>query len=170
LFLAKLRLKETLGTNLLVSLLIRYPELSSLRYNPQTATLSFTILLKAEVEAANRAEFAAKVATYFSVCQELDPKFSPPGSLEQSADDGVTVIVYEQQLEKVTIPETRLFMELVTDFYRGLIGDTGMPLHEEEAFTQEEIIEHILGQKESLREERSIVAYREGGRVFVYNK
>lgn len=168
--LAKLRLKETLGTNLLVSLLIRYPELSSLRYNPETTTLSFTILLKVEVDGEKQVEFAEKVTTYFAACQELDPKFSPLGQLQQHADDGVTMLVYEQFLDKISIAEMRLFMELVTDFYRGLIGDTGMPLHEEDAFTQEEIIEHILSQKDTLREEKSIVAYREGGRVFVYNK
>ncbi|MGZ4105782.1 MAG: hypothetical protein ACXVP5_00365 [Tumebacillaceae bacterium] len=167
---AKLRLKESLGTNLLISLLIRYPELSSLRYNPMNTMLSFTILVKGDVEPARQTEFVTRVADYFAACQELDPNFSPLGRIEQAADEGVTVIMYEQKLETLTIAETRLFMELVTEFYRGQIGDTGTPLHEDDAFTQEEIIETILGQKEHLREEKSIVAYREGGRVFVYNK
>lgn len=168
---AKLRLKETLGTNLLISFLIRYPELSSLRYNPESTTVLFTVLLKGEVDVERQKKFVAYVTDYFSACRELDPRFSPLGQLAQSASDGVTVLLYEQNIEVVSIPETRLFLQLVKDFYRELLGEeSAFSLRDEEVQMQEEIIEQILGQREQLREEKPIVAYRDGGRVFVYNK
>lgn len=167
---AKLRLKESLGTNLLISFLIRYPELSSLRYNPQQATLSFTMLIKDEVAPERQTEFVTFVANYFSACRELDPRFAPLGRVTHAAEDGVTVLVYEQKMDILSIPETRLFMQLVRDFYPELGTEESVPLQEEEVYAQEEIIEQILGQKENLREEKLIVAYRDGGRVFVYNK
>ena len=41
---------------------------------------------------------------------------------------------------------------------------------EEDLELQEALIEQILLKKETWREEKSIVAYRDGGKVFVYNK
>lgn len=168
---AKLRLKETLGTNLLISFLIRYPELSSLRYNPESTTLSFTLLLKGEVDAERQKRFVVSLTDYFLACRELDPRFPALGQLTQTVADGVTMLLYEQDIDVVSIPETRLYLQVVKDFYQGLIGEeSAFLLRDEEVQMQEEIIEQILGQRDQLREEKPIVAYRDGGRVFVYNK
>jgi hypothetical protein len=163
-------LKESPGTNLLISFLIRYPELSSLRYNQASKTLSFTVLLKGEVAPERQAEFVDFLDGYYEACRIVDPKFPARGRVEHTTLDGVTVLVYEQPVEVLNIVEVRLLMQLFVEFYGNLIGAEALPLQEEELSAQEEIIESILGAKETWREEKSIVAYRDGGRVFVYNK
>ncbi|PWK15499.1 hypothetical protein C7459_10335 [Tumebacillus permanentifrigoris] len=167
---AKPRLKESPGTNLLISFLIRYPELSSLRYNQATKTLSFTVLLKGEIATERQTEFVEFLDSYHEACQMVDPKFPTRGRVEHTVLDGVTVLVYEQRVEALNIVEVRLLMQLFVEFYGSMIGAEALPLQEEELYAQEEIIESILGAKETWREEKSIVAYRDGGRVFVYNK
>ncbi|KEO84207.1 hypothetical protein [Tumebacillus flagellatus] len=167
---AKLRLKETPGTNLLISFLIRYPVLASLRYNQGSQTLSFTVLLKDQVDAERQTEFVEFLQGYYEACKVVDPKFPQLGRVEHAALNGVTVLGYEQRVEILTLVEVRLLMQLFVEFYGDLIGAEALPLQEEELYAQEEIIEQILGQKETWRSEKSIVAYREGGRVFVYNK
>ncbi|MBL0388474.1 hypothetical protein JJB07_17875 [Tumebacillus sp. ITR2] len=167
---AKLRLKESPGTNLLISFLIRYPELASLRYNQASQTLSFTVLIKDQVDAARQTEFVDFLNGYYEACQMVDPKFPALGRVEFSMQMGITVLVYEQPVDVLSIVEVRLLMQLFVEFYGDLIGADALPLQDEELYAQEEIIESILGQKETWRGEKSIVAYREGGRVFVYNK
>ncbi|HEU4964106.1 MAG TPA: hypothetical protein VFV52_09695 [Bacilli bacterium] len=167
---AKPRLQESAGTNLLISLLIRYPELSSLRYNPKTGEMSFTILITGEVLTAQQEEFRAFVARYFAACRELDRNFAELGRITHTMMEGVTMLVYEQHVDVLTIMEVRLFTQLVVEFYQAAVVGEMLGLHEEEMEAQEEIIEHLLGQKETLRQEASIVAYRDGGKVFVYNK
>lgn len=167
---AKLRLKETPGTNLLVSMLIRYPELSSLSLNARAGKLTLTILLKGEVADDKCREFALYCTDYFLACRELEPSFAPLGKIGHSLMDGVTILTYEQQVDALHVTELSLFVQLVREFYAGLVGSDLLPLHEAELHAQEEIIAGILGEKETLRQEDSIVAYRDGGKVFVYNK
>lgn len=167
---AKLRLKETPGTNLMISFLIRYPEIASLRYNQGSQTLSFTVLLKEQVDEQRQAQCIEFLQGYYEACRMLDTSFPVLGRVEHSALDGVTVLVYEQQVERLTMMEVRLLVQLFGEFYGDLIGADILSLQEEDLYAQEEIIEQILGQKETWRSEKSIVAYREGGRVYVYNK
>jgi hypothetical protein len=169
--LSKPRLKESPGTNLLVSFLIRHPELSSLRYNPQTKKLTFGIYLHGLIEPARQHDFRSHVESYFVVCRDLEPGFSPLGDVTYAMWDGVTILSYEQSMERINATEVRLFMHLVRDYFHASLGeDVLLPLQPEELEAQEEIIERILSEKERLREESSIVAYRDGGKVFVYNK
>lgn len=168
--LVKPRLKESLGTNLLISFLIRYPELSSLRYNQTSQTLAFSFLLKGEESLSRQAEFVQVLESYFAACRVVDPKFATRGSVAHTPLEGVTMLEYEQQVKLLGSVEVRLLMGVVAEFYGTALGTEVLPLQEEELHAQEELIESILGQKETWREEKSIVAYREGGRVFVYNK
>ena len=108
--LAKLRLNETPGTSSIVSFLIRYPELSSLRYNPESGVIEFTILLKGEVEAEQQARFETYVADSLAVCQEFSRAISVIGSVSHSLLDGVTILTYQQKVEALNIVEIRLFM------------------------------------------------------------
>lgn len=166
----KPRLKESLGTNLLVSFLIRYPQLSSLRYNRQSGSLSFTILLKEALSPQQQAEFVSYAESYFETCRELDARFSPMGVVTYTGMEGVTMLVYEQTVALLNVGEIRLFMQLVSDFYKDAVSDEVVQMPAEELNAQEAIIEHILGQKEAWCDEKLIVAYRDGGKVFVYNK
>lgn len=163
-------MKESPGTNLLICMLIRYPELSSLRYNPDTGEMSFTLLLNGHATAEQQAEFAAFVGQYFDVCRDLDKSFGRLGRITHTLMEGVTMLVYEQHVDQLTIMEVRLFIQLVGEFYQEKLAGEVHGLQDAELEAQEELIEHLLGQKESLREEQSIIAYRDGGKVFVYNK
>ncbi len=155
---------------MLVSMLIRYPELSSLSLNSKSGMLTLTVLLKGESTKENCGTFAAYCADYFAVCRDLDPGFSTLGKIDHSFLDGVTILTYEQQVEALHLPELSLYMQLVREYYGGMVGEDLLPLQEAELDAQEEIIASILGEKETLRKEDSIIAYRDGGKVFVYNK
>ena len=168
---SKPRLKESPGTSLVVSFLVRYPELSSLRYNPDTERLAFRIFLKGVVELTQQEEFRQYVEAYLAACRELDPAFSQPGLIEFVTYEGATELCYKQQIHSLQLAEVRLFMELVRQYYAGMLGDDlGLPPHEEDATAHDELIERILQNKSAIREEKPIVGYREGGRVFVFNR
>lgn len=151
-------------------MLIRYPELSSLRLNARAGMLTFTILVKGEVADDKGREFAATCTDYFLACRELEPGFAPLGKIGHALMEGVTILTYEQQVDALHLSELSLFTQLVREFYAGMVGSDLLPLQEAELDAQEEIIAGILGEKETLRHEDSIVAYRDGGKVFVYNK
>jgi len=168
--LAKLRLNETPGTSLIVSFLIRYPELSSLRFTPESGVMAFTILLKGEVSVEQQSQFESHVHTSMAVCMEFSRAITAPGTVSHSLMDGVTILTYEQEVATLSILEIRLFMQLASDFYNSMLGEDVYPLPEEDLEMQERLIEQILLKKETWREEKPIVAYRDGGKVFVYNK
>jgi len=168
--LAKPRIKESLGTNLLVSFLVRYPQLSTLRYDPQSRTLSFTLFLKGDVDPVKMAAFLAHVDEHWEVARMIDPAFSPLGRIEHATHEGITALLYEQSVEVLNLEEVRLFVQLACDVYRGDLSDDEWMTPEAELVSHEETLSRLLGQKAELAEEKILVAYREGGRVFVYNK
>lgn len=169
---SKMRSKESPGTSLVVSFLIRYPELSSIGYSPETERLTFRIFLKGVVELTQQQEFCHYVETYLAACREFDPSFADSGTISfENFEEGATALCYAQQMKRLNLPEVRLFMELARQYYEGMFGDgKHLSLHEEEAEAHEEAIEQILQHKNTIREEKPIVGYREGGRVFVFNR
>jgi hypothetical protein len=161
--------KESSGTDLVVSFLFRYPELSSLRYNPGTGRLTFRIFLKGVVELTQQQEFRQHVEAYLTACRELDLAFAKTGSIQFEKFDGATALTYEQNIQALNIAEVRLFIELVKEFFAGMFSDdVEWSLNEESAQAHDERIEQLLENQQEIREEKPIIGYRDGGRVFVF--
>lgn len=154
---------------MLVSFLVRYPELSTLKFDPKERVLSFTIFMMQGVPQEVREQFLKTLGAHWEAARMVDPTFSPLGKVSFADLEEITALVYEQSVERVNVPEVRLFMQLVGESFRGQLSDETLSMQEEDLETQEEIIGMILGKKKELAEEKVIVAYRDGGRVFVYN-
>lgn len=167
-----MRVKESPGTSLVVSFLIRYPELSSVRFCPETERLTFRIFLKGIVELTKEQAFIQYVETYVAACRELEPSFADAGTIRfERFEEGATALCYEQRIQQLDLPEVRLFMELARQDFEDLFSDDKLlSPYEEEVVAHEAVIERILQDKNTIREEKPIVGYREGGRVFVFNR
>jgi hypothetical protein len=164
------RFKESRGIHLLISLLIRYPQVSTIRFVHKGKAMILTFLLNGKIEEEEYQQFCAKVEDYFMVIQELDPAFKVLGSFQKVEMNGVTLITYTQTLDSLSLLEIRVLTTLIQEHFASYILLDPVEMRLEEMEAQDEVIEHLLHHLEGINEEQDLVAYRDGGKVFVYNK
>jgi hypothetical protein len=163
------RFKESKGIHLLISMLIRYPQVSSIRFVHKGKFVILTFLLNGLIEEEMYQKFLSKVEEYFVAMQEFDHTFKKWGTFNRSVMNEVTLITYTQSLNHLSLSEIRLFTALIQEHFASYISLDPVELRMEDMEAQDEVIEHLLHHQEGITEEQDWVAYRDGGKVFVYN-
>lgn len=88
-----------------------------------------------------------------------------------SSDDGIGILQITRDVATLSQTELALIVELVLDrFGPDLIVDDGDSLVEEDMLAQDELIREMLADLQDGRLERNLIAFRDGGRVLVFNK
>jgi hypothetical protein len=164
------RNQESPATHLLISMLIRYPEVSTLRYEPDKQLLIFTFLLQGEIDTSKQIACQQKFFSYYDACSDLDNKFRYRGVFSFRHFDDVTLVTYQQGLSNIRPGEIRLLISVLQEFFPGEVTLEPLLIDEQDLDMQEELIDRLLNHKELLSEKQQIVAYRDGGKVFVYNR
>lgn len=159
------------GVGLLISMLVRYPELSRINFNPDVHTIRFSFLVdrflsEREFEEINR-DVKVAIEAYHGLSGH-DPQV-----FEMSLDafDDVSIIYVTRDTRSLSQEEITLLVELLrgrlTDH---LMADLGGSFAEEEIIVQEELIQQMLNDLQDSAHEKNLVAFRDGGKVLVFNK
>ncbi|MGE5543135.1 MAG: hypothetical protein ACM3WT_08860 [Bacillota bacterium] len=159
------------GVGLLISVLVRYPELSTVNFDPHKRVLKFTFILTRPLEPQRfekvRSRFRMSVGAYG------DFKNRKPSLIEMARTDfgDITVLEVQRDVETLTQEEISLVIDIVRDEFGSLLAaDRNDNLMEEDLLVQEEIIEEMLQDVRDCRQDKNIIAFREEGRVVVFNK
>ncbi|GAX91799.1 hypothetical protein [Effusibacillus lacus] len=161
---------ESPATHLLISMLIRYPEVSSVRYDPNNRSLIFTFFLQGKLDQARQSACMDNLRIYFDTCANFDRHFPPLGELVFMPLEDITVVTYEQLVNRVSTSEIHLLTAVLQDHFAKQVALDPLMIEEEDLEMQEELINRLLDHRGILEEQQQIVAYREGGKVFVYNR
>lgn len=153
------------GTGLLVSILLRYPEVGTISccQEQQALVLKFLVAKDCNFESLkNKLLLALEMFHKIEGRQMILCKFE---KYEQELD----LLVMSRDLRTITQNEMNLIVEMIKgELGNQLIADES-ELAEEEIILQEEIINHMLAALRSHGTERNITAVREDGRVLVFN-
>ncbi|HCC33536.1 MAG TPA: hypothetical protein DEQ28_06545 [Clostridiales bacterium] len=159
------------GVSLLISLLIRYPEVASVTYCPDPANLKLTFLLKRPLGLRRFRALKDRVVRSLDVYDRLEGGPPCSVSLRATTHGRVSVLEIRHDLARTAREGLSLIVELVRAELGGFLAvdSDSFPL-EEDLATQEAAIEEML---DSLRESgtgRNLIAFREEGRVLVFNR
>ena len=162
----------TSGVGLLVSILLRYPEVSTVKYEPEANTLDFSFMVRevVDIEKFNtfREEYFSSINVFWDVIRMNDSS-----TLELSCEviEGLTKLVVTRDISTLTSEEISLSMALLFgSFGDSLISDRSEELLEEDMLTHEEIIRNLLADVNESVLEKKLIGYREEGRVVVFNR
>ena len=163
--------QDAYTTNLLISLLMRFPEIMSINFNMPDDQAKFTFILVGSVKKEVFAQFTEMLEESLGAYQELTgesfelkPKLQRTGKLSLLE---VHCCTTELSLEAI-----QLLCGVVTaTFSKSLLqdGSTLEAIHDEEMIRQEEIIEYLLTHSTGTKQD-NLLAFREAGKVFVYDK
>lgn len=156
---------------LLISILVRYPEVGTINYDPVNQELKFTFIFSRVLNQNEMVSFKKKVIDSIETYNHLEGKVPTIVGVNHHLCDSFTMLEVTRDVGTLTQEEISLVIELVhTSFKNNLVTENNDYLMEEDLLMQEELIEHMLENIKTCSPDKNLIAFREEGRVLVFNK
>lgn len=172
----EMRLREADGSSasvgLLVSILVRYPEICTISYTPDSRVLGFSFMVSRRVESEEIQSFRDRALSSIQVYLDLlRVEGTPLMEIAGAYVGNITQIQIARDVASLTADEISLLIGLIAQSYgEDLIADRSDDLEEEDLVVQEEFIANLLADLKETVQERRLIGFREEGRVVVFNK
>lgn len=159
------------SVGLLISILVRFPEVCTIKYQPEEQTLRFTFMVNELLSAQRFGLFADSLKESLRTFASVTGRRMRVCLLEKNECSDVALVEIHRDVESLSREEIALISGLITQHFGGtVVKEVGEPLLEEDQAFQEELIEHMLEDFRHCGVSRDLIGFREGGRVFVFNK
>jgi hypothetical protein len=156
--------------SLLVSILIRFPQVSSLNFDPHKHLLRFSFIVAEEISEESTRGFEQLLKTSLDAFHFLDETDDPHLEIIWRNVDAMTSIEINRRVDSLTQEEISLMVMLLQDAFSTIVMDVDVNIQDDELHLQEEIIDSMLLDVKTNLKDRNFIAYREEGRVMVFNK
>lgn len=161
----------TNSVSLLISILIRYPEVAKINFDPEKHALKFTFMYTGILSDAEIAELKHNILSSIEVYNALECKYPQVVHLDYKISDNLTMIEIQRDVDTLVQEEIALMVELFRQsIHKSLVTEESEQLVDEDLMVQEELIEHMLQSVKAKSENKRLYAFREEGRVLVFNK
>ena len=159
------------SVGLLISILVRYPEVATINFDPVQRVLKFTFAVSRVLDALEMEIISQKLLDSIEVLNKLEGKAARLSLVDRQECDSFTMIEIQRDVETLVQEEIALIVELFRqNLENSLITDETQSLYEEDLLMQEEIIERMLESVKGFAGDKKLFAFREEGRVLVFNK
>lgn len=159
------------SVGLLISILVRYPEVATINFDPARQVLKFTFIASRDLTVTEISAMKEKLMLSIEVFNMLEGKQIRVALITHQTSDHLTMIEVQRDVETLVREEIALIVQLFHQYLKkNLVTETSEPLFEEDLIIQEEIIEHMLNSVRSAAGDKYLFAFREDGRVLVFNK
>lgn len=156
---------------LLISILVRYPEVGSINFDPQSHELRLTFILSGVLEDEEVTGIKQLIIDSVGAYHQLEKNRPHVFSVEWNNNDNYTILDVKRDVDTLSRNEISFLMELFhTQFQNALIADDSEEVWEEDLQVQEEMIGHMLEGIKNGVSDKKLIAYREEGKVLVFNK
>lgn len=159
------------SVNLLISILVRYPEIGTIRFDPKSNLLKLTFMFAGMLSAEEIAEMKQLLTDSITAYHVLEKISVEKSEVKFSSYDNVTLLDFFRDVHTLSRNEIALVIALLRERCKErLFIDGNDSVMEEDLVIQEEVIESMLENMKSQRSEHSLIGIREDGRVLVFNK
>ena len=159
------------SVGLLISILVRYPEVATINFDPENHFLKFTFIYSQVLGKNDLDNLRNKLLDSIEVYNLLEGKQPKFISLNHQICDNLTMIEIQRDVDTLVQEEITLIVNLFHQYlHDNLVTEEGEQFIEEDLIAQEELIEHMLENIKCSKQEKSLFAFREEGRVLVFNK
>ncbi len=155
------------GLGTLIAVVMRYPEVSSMQYNPESETLTLAFIVRRNLEPSVWSELDLAIREILVAYRSLTRTPLEMLELDAMTVESVTVIEVTRDAKTLSVEEVGMLIEMLRDRFEFDVAADPNDLLEEEMLVQEENIQAGL---EALNKGSNgqLVALREDGRVVVF--
>jgi len=159
------------GVNLLISILVRYPEIGTISFDPLHNSIKLTFMLSSILTAQEFEAIKTVVLNSIKAYLMLSGAGEHKADVQLSSYDRVTMLVVSRDVATLSKGEITLLITLLRDKFRDvLVTDNNDAMLEEDLLIQEELIDNMLQNVKSNHTVNRLIGIREDGRVLVFNK
>ncbi len=159
------------SVSLLISMLVRYPELATINFDPRRQTLKLTFLLTRVLSEEEFRAFQGRLLDSLAAYAWLEGLEAATTEVGLTRYGEVSVVEVTRDVRSLSQGEVSLTIDVIRGlFTSALVVDRGESVQEEELAAQEELIEQMLEDLRESRSDKNLIAFREEGRVLVFNK
>ncbi|WP_378952496.1 hypothetical protein [Pelosinus sp. sgz500959] len=159
------------GVNLLISILVRYPEIGTIKFDPQKKCLNFKFMLSTippEFEFSTIKNLLTSSISAYNMLEGFPLKIS---EIQLDTYSEVAMLTIIRDVYTLSKSELTLMITLLREnFKKYLIIDGSDSPFEEDLLMQEEVIEDMLANIKAHHHLHALIGIRENGRVLVFNK
>jgi hypothetical protein len=163
--------QDAYTSNLLISLLMRFPEIMSINFDMPHDQAKFTFILAGDVRREDVSRFAANLKESLAAFAELTgEKLMVKSRLHRSGR--LNLLELNTNTTALSLEAIQLVCGLVAGVFTGSLvteSDNLDYIHEDEMMRQEEIIDYLLSHGAGAHKD-NLLAFREAGKVFVIDK
>jgi predicted ATPase len=157
--------------NRVVALLVRFPELHSVRSNPADATLTVSFAVRERLDRIKQRALADRVSEHVRAFLDLRGDVPAKIALACDRDTAVTFVNVTRDAASFAREELELLVALFADAYGDRLvrdGASATPLDDDDAAARDEHVEVALDALRDPTQRRRLVGFREEQRVLVY--
>lgn len=160
------------GANLIISMLVRYPEIGTINFNPEVNSLKLTFMVSGIPTVGDFESTKRLIISSISTYHMLEGITDISVDIELSTYEQVAMVTVIRDVQTLTRGEINLTIKLLRErFSDRLVADHNDAMLEEDLLFQEEVIEDMLeNMRKHDNDHHNLIGIREDGRVFVFNK
>lgn len=159
------------SVGLLISILVRYPEIGTVNFDPQTHGLKLTFIVSGTFGDKDIKMMTEKLLESINVYYELASINPQTFSIDWQKGDNCLVMALKRDVDTLSLEELSFLIELFgIQFNKSLISENNEEMFEEDVLQHEEIIIHMLENVKKNMPDKRLIAYREEGNVLVFNR
>lgn len=166
---ARLPVENSDTVNLVCALLVRYPEIASMRCTPGEGSVRFSFAIAGRLDKKAQRTLLEEISGHVDAFLALT--FESGGvTVECEADRGMTFVHVTRDLESFTNGELAMLTGLFAARFGGSLVRNPIPdpHPDEDPILQEELAESAIDALRDPAQSRSLVGFREEKRVLVY--
>jgi hypothetical protein len=161
----------SLQATLLISILLRFPEIGSVRFLPENGRIAFTFLLRQAKSNICLATFERSVYAHLDAFSRISASETGFVSVQCKTYGALSVVEVIREVSVFSRQELSLLISLIRDcFGDALVVETSEALRLDEQMVEEELIDDILEDVRVSGPWRELMGFRDAGRVLVFNK
>ncbi len=154
--------------NRVVALLVRFPELHSVRSNPADATLTLSFAVRRKLDRTQTRAFGERVSEHVRALLDLRGEEPERVAVTCDRDAAVTFVHVTRDAGSFAREELDLLVALFVDTFRdALVRDEPAPVDDDPG-ARDELVEVALDALRDPAQRQRLVGFREEQRVLVY--
>ena len=153
--------------SLLISLLVRFPEIGTVHYDPLDQVLRLVFLLKG-VLSENLDTFGTWFESHLAVFHTLKQEPVSVATIRRVENGELGMLEIRRDLPSLSREEINLIIQLVSDYFSDSLVREGPDVSEDDKEDQDFLIDSMLSSGPLKGNER-LTGFRESGRVLVFS-
>ena len=160
------------SVSVLVSMLVRYPEVGTVKYEPRQQTIRMGLVITGAMTDADWNRTEQDLFDTLDVYHLLEQRQPSVLDVAMESYGELTSIAITRDVATFSPEEIYTIVEFFKERFAGrLVTEVvDWPANEDEMIAQDELIEELVADLEENRTSRNLIAIREDGRVMVFRK